>query len=101
MSMLKIILKEAFFREEIDRDPTAGVGNTKYESANIGTFTEDELRMLFPRKVPDPWGDVNAYAVFMIAAVTGTDGLSSVRHSCATIEDRCRFETGYFTLPYS
>ena len=71
MSVLKIILKEAFFREEIERDPTAGIGNTKYEAASVGTFTEDELRMLFPRKVPDPWGDINAYAVFMTAAVTG------------------------------
>lgn len=71
MSVLKIILKEAFFREEIERDPTAGVGNTKYEKAVVGTFTEDELRTLFPSRVPDPWGDINAYAVFMTAAVTG------------------------------
>ena len=71
MSALKVILKEAYFREEIERDPAAGVGNTKYESETVGAFTEDELRRLFPPRVPDPWGDINAYAVFMTAAVTG------------------------------
>ena len=71
MSALKIILREAYFREEIDRDPTIGVGSTKYDSQDVGAFTVDELRMLFPRRIPDPWGDINAYAVFMTAAVTG------------------------------
>lgn len=71
MSVLKIILKEAFFREEIERDPTAGVGSTKYESGEVGTFAVYELRKLFPRHIPEPWGDINAYAVFMTAAVTG------------------------------
>ena len=71
MNGLKTILKEAFFREDIERDPTLGIGSTKYESGEVGTFTEDELRMLFPPQIPGPWPDLFVYAVFMTAAVTG------------------------------
>lgn len=71
MSVLKTILKETFFREDLERDLTTGVGNTKYESGEIGVLAEAELKTLFPRTIPDPWDDINAYAVFMTAAVTG------------------------------
>ena len=71
MSALKTILREAYFREEIDRDPTIGIGTTKYDSDEVGAFTVDELRKLFPRAIPGPWADMNAYGVFMSAAVTG------------------------------
>ena len=70
MSGLKTILKEAFFREDIERDPTVGIGTTKYDSGDVGAFTVEELRRLCPSGVPGPWADVNAYGVFMTAAVT-------------------------------
>jgi hypothetical protein len=66
MSALKVMLKEAFFREEIERDLAAGVGNTKYEAAETGVFTADELRMLFPPQIPWPWANVFAYAVLFL-----------------------------------
>ena len=71
MSALKVILKEAFFREDIERDPAAGVGTTKYEAKDVGVFTEDELRKLFPPQIPGPWASLLAYGVFLTAAVTG------------------------------
>lgn len=71
MSALKVILKEAFFREDIERDPAAGVGTTKYEAKDVGVFTKDELRKLFPPQIPGPWSNLLAYGVFLTAAVTG------------------------------
>ena len=71
MGALKTVIKEAFFREEIDRDPTQGIGNTRYVPAETGIFTEEELKRIFPAKIPGPWINVHAYAVFLTAAVTG------------------------------
>ena len=71
MSGLKTILKEAYFREEIDRDPTQGIGNTRYVPDETGTFTEEELKKLFPLQIPGPWKGVDDYAVFLTAATTG------------------------------
>ncbi|MEE9308075.1 MAG: phage integrase SAM-like domain-containing protein, partial [Spirochaetia bacterium] len=47
MSLLKTILKEAYFREYIDRDPTVGIGKVKYEQVEVGTFTEVGLKLMF------------------------------------------------------
>lgn len=71
VSVVKTILKEAFFREELSRDPTAGIGVTKYEAAEIGTFAAEELKKLFPPDPPGPWKDLYDYAVFLTAAATG------------------------------
>jgi hypothetical protein len=48
VSVLKTILKEAYFREDIARDPTAGIGVTKYNPKEVSIFTEEELQTLFP-----------------------------------------------------
>jgi len=71
VSVLKTILKEAYFREDIARDPTAGIGVTKYKPKEIGTFTEEELKQLFPATSPGPWKDLHDYSVFLTAATTG------------------------------
>ena len=71
MSGLKTILKEAYFREEIERDPTEGVGNTRYDAEDTGIFTGEELKQLFPLRIPGPWTSLLSYAVFLTAAVTG------------------------------
>ena len=71
VSVLKTIVKEAYFREDIARDPTMGIGITKYKPKEIGTFTEEELKKLFPPTPPGPWKDVYDYAVFLTAATTG------------------------------
>ena len=70
-SALKTILKEAYFREDIDRDPTQGIGVTSYKAKEVGIFTEEELRELFPAKPSGPWKDVYDYGVFLTAATTG------------------------------
>jgi len=51
VGVLKAILKHAYHREDIDRDPTAGIGNIKVTSREKGIFTPEELReLLDPEK---------------------------------------------------
>ena len=71
VGVLKTILKEAYFREDISRDPTVGIGVSRYQPKEIGTFTIEELEALFPAKPPGPWRDLTSYAVFLTAATTG------------------------------
>jgi integrase len=71
VSALRTILKEAYFREDIDRDPTQGIGVTTYRANEVGIFTEEELRTLFPAEPPGPWQDLYDYGVILTAATTG------------------------------
>jgi integrase len=71
LGLVKVIFREALYREEINRDPTAGVGRIKYRREERGTFTVEELRMLFPEHGYGPWQDVQDYTCFYLAAVTG------------------------------
>ena len=71
VGVLKTILKEAYFREDISRDPTVGIGVSRYQPKEIGAFTAEELKALFPAIPPGPWGDLTGYAVFLTAATTG------------------------------
>lgn len=71
VGVLKTILKEAYFREDISRDPTVGIGVSRYQPKEIGVFTAEELQTLFPASPPGPWEDLNDYAVFLTAATTG------------------------------
>jgi integrase len=68
---LKTCLKEAVFREELEKDPTLGIGNIRHEPAERGIFTQEELRQLFPLKSPGPWGNLQAYTCFLVAATCG------------------------------
>ena len=61
VSVLKTIVKEAYFREVIGRDPTAGIGISRYQPKEIDTFTVEEFRALFPPKPPGPWKDIYDY----------------------------------------
>ena len=70
MGALKTIIREAFYREEIDRDPTVGVGQIKYKETEVGVFTIQEIKALF-REIPGMWQDVSCYAAFILAAQTG------------------------------
>ena len=47
IGVLKTCLKEGVFREELNRDPTLGIGNMKHEQKERGIFTAKELRGLF------------------------------------------------------
>jgi len=71
LAVLKTILKEALFREDIARDPTAGVGNLKEDRKEAGIFTAEELRALFPPEGLGPWKNIQDKTVFLMAASTG------------------------------
>jgi integrase len=68
---VKVIFREALYREEINRDPTAGVGRVKYQKEERGIFTTEEFRALFHDHGYDPWLDILDYTCFYLAAVTG------------------------------
>lgn len=71
MSVLKIILKEAFFRQHIKYDPSQGIGNVKEKRKEPGTFTLEELQKIFPHDHHGPWKDKWDYTCFFMAACTG------------------------------
>ena len=71
IGILKIIFKEGIFREELDHDPTIGIGDIKYERKIRGTFTLEELRRLFPEDSHGPWSGLMDYTCFLLAASTG------------------------------
>jgi integrase len=71
MAVVKVIFKEALFREEIGRDPTFKLGMLKEYRRERGTFTADELKTLFPGEGLGPWKDKLDYTCFLIAAETG------------------------------
>jgi hypothetical protein len=71
LGIVKVIFREALYREEINRDPTAGVGKIKERRKERGIFTSEELRELFPDYGYGPWRDVHDYTCFYLATVTG------------------------------
>ncbi|OHD23524.1 MAG: hypothetical protein A2064_03690 [Spirochaetes bacterium GWB1_66_5] len=71
LGVVKVIFREALYREEIPRDPAAGVGKVKYRKEERGVFTAEELRRLFPDHGYGPWRDVRDCTCFYLAAVTG------------------------------
>jgi len=71
IGVLKTCIKEGVFREELDRDPTLGVGRIRHGSQERGVFTQKEIKALFPAEGPGPWGDLKAYVCFLLAATTG------------------------------
>lgn len=70
IGILKIVFHEAMFREDIDRDPTLGVGQIKYEQQEIGIFTRQEMRDVFADR-PGLWKDLPGYTAFILAARCG------------------------------
>ncbi len=44
---VKTIFSKAFFREEIERNPGARIGNINYKKKEQGVFTQKELHYLF------------------------------------------------------
>jgi integrase len=71
LAVLKTICKEAFFREDLDRDPTAGVGNLKENRREPGIFTAGELQALFPAEGLGPWKSLLDKTCFLLAADSG------------------------------
>ncbi len=71
IGILKLIFKEGIYREELDRDPTVGIGEIKYQKKITGIFSVDELKRLFPENSFGPWAGLLDYACFLLAATTG------------------------------
>ena len=70
ISTVKTVLSEAYFREDIDRDPGSRIGNIKFEKRVRGVLTKEEVSSLFS-EIPGPWIDLLTYSVFNLAAKTG------------------------------
>ncbi len=71
IGVLKTCLKEGIYREELQRDPTLGIGNIHHEAIERGIFTVEELQALFPKEGLGPWEDIQAYTCFLVAAAIG------------------------------
>ena len=71
VGLLKIIFKEAVFRQDLIRDPTVGIGNIKENRKKAGTFSESELTLLFPVEGLGPWADALTFCCFFLDALTG------------------------------
>lgn len=67
VQVLKTVFAEAVYREDLHRDPTAGIGNIRENLKSRGAFTAEELRQLFA----EPWKDYRLYAAFLLSAATG------------------------------
>ena len=71
MTVLKTIFREGYFREELTRDPSIGIGAIRYEMRESGIFIKDEIKKLFPSDSLGPWQDQQDYTAFLIAATCG------------------------------
>jgi integrase len=71
MGVLKVILREAFYREDIESDPTAGIGQIRYQERQRDTFRAEELHALFPASGVGPWSSLLDYTCFFLTAMTG------------------------------
>ena len=71
MAVLKTIFKEAIIRQEIEFDPTYGIGNIKENRKEPGIFTLEELAAMFPIDSFYPWKDRIDYTCFLTVASTG------------------------------
>lgn len=70
IGVLKTTIKEGIFREELEKDPTVGVGTIREKHKEKGIFSREELLTLFSES-PGPWEDLQAYTCFLVAASTG------------------------------
>ncbi len=71
LTALRTCLREAYYREELSRDPCLGVGKINVPKPEVGTFTAAELAKLFPKEGLGPWKDRQDYACFLVAASVG------------------------------
>lgn len=70
ITTVKTILSEAYYREDIDRDPGSRIGKLNYESPERGILTTSELAQIFESS-EEYFPSELAYAVFAFAAMTG------------------------------
>ena len=70
IATVKTVLSEAYFREEIERDPGSRLGNLSYQRAESEIFAVEEIRSLFSQ-CPGYFDDELAFRVFYTVALTG------------------------------
>ena len=68
--VLKTILREAYFRGDIEHEITAGTGNISIKSKEKGIFTVEELQRMFD-PIDHPWRNERARIAFLLMADTG------------------------------
>jgi integrase len=71
IDVVKVVLREAVIREELDRDPSELVRRVHHKKRERGIFTVEELKRLFPDYGYGPWKDARDYTCFFLAAVSG------------------------------
>ena len=67
---LKVVLEELVYRQQLERNPCAGVDRIATKAKVVGVLEPQELKKLFEAK-PGFWGHYQAYAAFLLAATTG------------------------------
>ena len=70
MTILGVIFAEAEYRERIDRNPASGIGKIRVDLREPGVFGVEDMRLLFGQ-CPGPWGTVELWTCFYLAAGTG------------------------------
>jgi integrase len=71
LGIVKFIFRKVLYREDINRDPTAGVVRIKERRAKRGIFTVEELQALFSDHGYGSWRNIHDYTCFYLAAMTG------------------------------
>ena len=76
LEVLRLILRRAYRRGEIDRNPADGVLQFAVTAKQRGIYELAELEKLFPKDVWQkgdfsPWQDAYDYTAFLLAATTG------------------------------
>jgi integrase len=68
---VKVVLREAVIREELERDPTELVRRVRHKKRERGIFSVEELNRLFLDSGYGPWKDSRDYTCFFLTAVSG------------------------------
>jgi integrase len=71
IATVKTILSEATFRQDIDSNPGADVGNVKYKQLERGTFTVEETREVLSKRPGDMSTNPLVDAVVTVLLCTG------------------------------
>ena len=77
IATVKTILSEATFRQDIDSNPGADVGNVKYQQLERGTFTVEETREILSKRPGDMSTNPLVDAVVTTLLCTGSGRVRS------------------------
>jgi len=106
LQALKTALREGIYREELTYDPSAGIGQVRYQKKVVGTFRAEEIRTLF-QTCPGLWKEEAAYAYFLTLYCLGlrrNEGIGlrwgSIDFEAGTVSiHEALDDTGHLKLP--